>query len=126
MTERAMVSRRVRRTSKEVEAAAREMRREPTPAEAMLWEGLRAHRLGGYHFRRQHAVGRFVLDFYCAAKRICVEVDGPIHDEQRERDAERDAVLAAYSIEVVRIANHDVLSNLASVLTRLHEIVDSR
>ncbi|HYW10047.1 MAG TPA: DUF559 domain-containing protein [Longimicrobium sp.] len=121
-----MDSRRVRKTSQEVEQAAREMRRESTPAEAMLWEGLRARRLSGFHFRRQHAIGRFVLDFYCAAKRVCVEVDGSIHETQRERDAERDAVLASYSIEVLRIPNEDVLSNIASVLTRLHQILNSR
>jgi very-short-patch-repair endonuclease len=50
--------------------------------------------LDGYKFRRQHPVGRFVLDFCCLERRLAVEVDGEIHDRQRERDAERDAVLA--------------------------------
>ena len=69
------------------------MRRNPTPDEAELWRYLRNGWLK-HKFRRQHAVGRSILDFYCAEKRLAVEVDGPIQGRQRERDAERDAYLA--------------------------------
>jgi very-short-patch-repair endonuclease len=95
------------------------MRRQSTRAEAVLWEQLRAGGIGGHKFRRQHPVGRFVLDFYCAEKRLCVEVDGPIHDRQTERDAARDAALASYNIYVLRIRNEDVFGDLEHALSRI-------
>ena len=95
------------------------MRVQSTCAESVLWERLRAGRLGGHKFRRQHALGRFVLDFYCPAMRLCIEVDGPIHDTQKDRDAARDAALASYNISVLRFTNDDVLSNRELVLSRI-------
>ena len=73
----------------------RELRASETPAESTLWELLRNRRLLGLKFRRQHQFGSFILDFYCAEKRVAVELDGLIHDlpEQRQYDAERDAFL---------------------------------
>lgn len=79
---------RVRNNSIELQTAAREMRREPTPAEAVLWSALRGGRLG-VRFRRQHPVGRFILDFWCAEAKLAIEVDGGIHDEQHDRDEAR-------------------------------------
>ena len=81
---------RVRKTTAALDQRARELRRKATPAEAILWEALRAGRLDGLKFRRQHAIGRFILDFYCATHRLCVEVDGEVHEKQRERDMARD------------------------------------
>ena len=103
-----------------MEEAARAMRKRPTVAEARLWEALRAGRFAGAKFRRQHPLGRFVLDFYCPAKRLCIEVDGPVHDNQREKDAARDAALAAANIRVLRFRNEEVLTDLDDVLTRIH------
>jgi very-short-patch-repair endonuclease len=90
-----------------------------TEAEQVLWTALRGRRMGGLRFRRQHPVGRFVLDFYCAAAKLCVEVDGGIHDEQTERDEERSAVLAAGGYRVLRVRNEEVLAALPSVLARI-------
>ncbi|SRR6266545_779673 len=70
-----------------------EQRREPTPEEDRLWQMLRRHNLGGAKFRRQHVIGPFIVDFYCAAARLVVEVDGPIHDSQQEQDALRQGFL---------------------------------
>jgi very-short-patch-repair endonuclease len=58
------------------------MRHEPTPEENTLWQQLRNQRLGGYKFRRQHALERFIVDFYCAEARLVIEVDGPVGDCQ--------------------------------------------
>ncbi len=119
-----MESRRVRRTWKDLDEAAKALRERSTPAESMLWERLRAKRLGGYKFRRQHPVGRFVLDFYCASQKLCVEADGPIHDGQQERDAARDAVLAAYNVRVRRFRNDEILNDVENVLTRILAALD--
>ena len=96
--------------------AAREHRKEPTPAEDQLWNALRDQKLGGLNFRRQHPVGPFILDFYCPRKKLCIEVDGDIHDIQRERDAARTEALGTLKIRVIRFRNEEVLNNLAGVL----------
>jgi very-short-patch-repair endonuclease len=88
-----------------------------TPAEERLWYGLRGWKVG--KFRRQHPLGRFVLDFYCAAGKLCVEVDGDVHDAQAERDAERTAVLNAAGIHVLRFRNEEVLGDTPRVLRRI-------
>jgi len=75
---------------------ARELRRDMSLPEVILWEHLRRGGLGGMRFRRQHPVGPYVLDFYCAASRLAIEVDGAQHDlpEQMRHDIRRDAWLA--------------------------------
>jgi len=81
-----LTKRRRWRTSAVMLARARQLRREQTPAEALLWGHLRNRRLKGLKFRRQHPVGRFVADFYCAQHRLIVELDGAVHQRQREYD----------------------------------------
>jgi very-short-patch-repair endonuclease len=110
-----------RNTSYEVWAAAREMRKNPTPAEKALWLVLRNRAVNGLRFRRQHALDGLVLDFYCPEVRLCVELDGGVHDtpEQQERDAARTAHLQARDIRVLRFRNDEVLTDMRSVLTRI-------
>ena len=105
----------------EVFQAARELRSEMTPAEGRLWECLRQKRTAGLRFRRQHAVGRVVLDFYCPAQKLAIEVDGGVHDEpvQAERDAERTKFLVSMGIQVLRIRNEEILTDVDSVLKRI-------
>ena len=98
------------------------MRGAPTAAEAALWEALRGSTLDGLRFRRQHPVGQFVLDFCCPALKLVVEVDGGIHEHQREQDANRDEWLRAYGYTTVRVTNDDVLTSLPAVLTRISSI----
>ncbi|HEV2146051.1 MAG TPA: endonuclease domain-containing protein [Longimicrobiaceae bacterium] len=116
-----MPSKRMRSSSTEVQQAARRLRRKETPAETILWRALRRNQLDGLHFRRQHALGRFVLDFYCASLRLAVELDGEVHDDvdQAARDHARSAALAAISIRVIRFRNEEVLGDLGSVLDRI-------
>ena len=109
---------RIPRASRELQARAREMRKNPTPDEAEMWQYLRDGKRQ-FKFRRQHAIGRFVLDFYCPEKRLCIEVDGPIHERQRERDAERDAFLAAAGIRVLRVTNLEVQGQMEATLARI-------
>ncbi len=110
---------RVRRTSLEIERRARELRRDATPAEQVLWDALRAGRLDGLKFRRQHPVDRFVLDFYCAAHRLCVEVDGEVHAQQPDRDAARDQELLAHGVRTLRFTNDQVRHGLPNVVATI-------
>ena len=98
---------------------ARELRRHMTPEEAMLWERLRAHRLNGLHFRRQQVIDGFIVDFYCHAASLVVEVDGGVHAAQAGYDLERDQVLAQRGLRVLRISNAEVERDLAGVLARI-------
>ena len=88
----------------------RGLRRHATLAERRLWQILRDRRLGGLKFRRQHSVGPYVLDFYCHAARLAVEVDGSVHDDpaRAEYDARRTRALTADGIRVVQCVNDEV------------------
>jgi very-short-patch-repair endonuclease len=100
----------------EKQLAAREMRANPTAAERRLWAVLRGGRLEGLKFRRQHVVFGFIVDFYCHSKRVAIEVDGVIHQTQAEADRERDRVLSANDILVLRYSNEQVLEATGCVL----------
>jgi len=76
-----------------------------TEAESLLWERLRGRRLGGYKFRRQHPLGPFIADFYCAESHLVVEIDGDIHDRQVEQDQARTNQFELYGYRVIRFEN---------------------
>ena len=82
---------------RDLKMRARLMRKHPTPAEAILWERLRHRRVCGFHFRRQHPVVRYIVDFYSAEAKLVIEIDGSVHDEpgHGEYDGERQALLEA-------------------------------
>jgi len=88
-----------------------------TPPETRLWIRLRARRPGQPAFRRQHPVGPYVLDFYCAEAELCVEVDGWGHNmgDQPSRDERRDAWLASQGLDILRISAVDVLKDADAV-----------
>ena len=98
---------------------ARSFRQVSTSAEAALWKALRRRRLGGLKFRRQHPVDGFIVDFYCAERRLIVEVDGSVHDRQRAADEERQAILDASGYRVVRLHNDTVLHDPATALAAI-------
>jgi very-short-patch-repair endonuclease len=104
--------------------AARTMRANPTPAEARLWQALRARQLAGKKFRRQVLMLGFIVDFYCAALGLVVEVDGPQHDAAY--DAWRDTIFAQHGIHVVRVSNTAVMRQLPVVLKRLRAAMFER
>jgi very-short-patch-repair endonuclease len=78
--------------------AARRLRREQTSTEAALWAELRDRRLGGYKFRRQHAIQAYVLDFFCPATNCAIEIDGPIHDSPAQSMRDLDSLGGARKI----------------------------
>jgi len=91
---------------------AKRLRRRMTLPEILLWQELRRRQLST-HFRRQHPIGPYVLDFYCARSRLCIEVDGSTHDYevQARRDERRDAWLATQGIRVLRFDATDILED---------------
>ena len=97
-------------------ARAKELRLEMTPSEKKLWDRLRANRLGGYHFRRQHVIEPYIVDFYCHKAALVVEVDGIVHADQQEYDRHRDLNLISLGLRVIRFSNADVDQNLEGVL----------
>ncbi len=98
---------------------AKELRHQMTQEEKILWQYLRANRLNGLHFRRQQIIDGFIADFYCHTARLVIEVDGQIHQQQAEYDAERDRALSARGLRLLRIKNEHVRQNLDSVLARI-------
>ena len=116
----------MRGTSPMVEDAARRLRRDMTLAEKTLWTALRKHRQEGFYFRRQRPIHRFVVDFCCTRRKLCIEVDGGIHDEQQERDAERTAYLEAAGYRVLRFRNEEVLNHLHLVVRQIKAALESQ
>jgi very-short-patch-repair endonuclease len=94
---------------------ARQMRREPTEAERRMWRLLRDRRLGGFKFRRQEQLGRYIVDFVCFERKLIVELDGSQHAESAY-DAERDAWLRSRDFSVLRFWNNEVFENPVGVL----------
>src|SRR6267154_46572 len=95
---------------------AKQLRRQMTPAERVLWQALRSNRLSGFHFRRQQVIDGFIVDFYCHAAALIVEVDGSIHADQADYDAERDRILASRGFRILRVTNEQVMGAMAEVL----------
>lgn len=112
---------RIRGTTPKIEAAARRLRKNMTPAERKLWEALRGKKLAGLKFRAQHPVGRFVLDFYCPACKLVIEVDGDAHDETIDYDRVREEHLQDYGYQVIRFRNDEVLNDLTMVIEKILE-----
>jgi len=98
---------------------ARQMRHAPTPAEDKLWQRLRNRQLHGFKFRRQHAIERFIVDFYCAEARLIVEVEGAIHQYTQEEDAIRQEFLESLGLRVLRFTNDEINTSLDKVLEKI-------
>jgi very-short-patch-repair endonuclease len=113
---------------------ARNLRKNQTPSEKLLWEVLRKKNLSGFKFLRQHPifyrvmnnwVEFFISDFYCAELKLIIELDGKIHDINEEYDSERDLKLLNKGICVVRIKN-EKLVDMKSVILYLNEVINNR
>lgn len=107
---------------------ARELRQRLTLPEAALWQWLRYQQTGGRGWRREHIVGRFIVDFVHLGARLAVELDGGYHDEpeQRARDRARDAWLTEEGWLVVRYRNKEVLDGAAGVAAAVGVVVEER
>ena len=101
---------------------SRTLRKNSTTAEDVLWYHIRDKRLNDRKFRRQHAVGPFIVDFCCIELSLIVEIDSDAHAFQEARDARREAYLVAQGYRVVRFDNSDVLNNLEGTLELLWDL----
>ncbi|HOW30113.1 MAG TPA: endonuclease domain-containing protein [Bacteroidales bacterium] len=106
---------------REIFENAKELRKNQTEAEIVLWELLRSRRCGGLKFRRQHPVKEFILDFYCHEYLLGIEVDGAVHenDMAKEYDQNRTAELESFGISILRFKNEEVLNNLSKVKSEI-------
>jgi very-short-patch-repair endonuclease len=113
-------ARRVRVRRSAPSRRATELRRNTTDAERRLWAALRDRRLAGYKFRRQHPIGRFIVDFACTKHGLIIEADGGQHDESRS-DADRTVWLKSEGWRVLRFWNNDILANTDGVVSTILE-----
>jgi very-short-patch-repair endonuclease len=103
--------------------ASRELRANMTVAEKRLWERISRGQIKGYRFCRQKPIGNYIVDFYCLKAKLVIEVDGGIHltRETRENDRNKDEYLKSLNLNVLRITNDEVLTNIEGVI---HEILN--
>src|SRR5262245_4744699 len=101
------------RSPSHTHARAKRMRHEMSPPEVLLWVRIRGRSSGRITFRRQHPVGKYIADFYCAAARLVIEIDGAVHSEDRQSgyDERRDRYMAGLGLKVVRVSAGDVMRN---------------
>ncbi len=98
---------------------ARKLRQNMTDSEKKLWEHLSNKKLNGLRFRRQHPIGRYIVDFYNHENKIAIEVDGDIHDKQKSYDKNRDEYLLACGYTVIRFTNDEIEKNIDKVIERI-------
>ena len=107
---------------------ARSLRKKETAAERILWRHLRNRNFAGYKFRRQHPLDPYILDFYCAAAKLAIELDGGGHNYRtgQMRDRTRQKFLTKKGIAVLRFWNHQVRHELDSVLRAIWFALEER
>ncbi|PSB13148.1 restriction endonuclease [filamentous cyanobacterium CCP2] len=106
---------------KKMQEVARQFRKEPTASEAILWQALRSRKLENRKFRRQHPIGTFIVDFFCHEERLIVEVDGGVHNRQKELDRQRQELLESLGLRFLRVTSEEVETNLPNVLEKIHQ-----
>ena len=105
-----------KRTTPKIFGRAKELHRNMSPAEVKLWTHLRAHRVGNVHFRNQHAIGSYIVDFCAPRKKLIIELDGGQHLDQKEYDEERTKYFEGRGYKVLRFWNNEVMNNIDDVL----------
>ena len=106
--------------------AARLLRENMTCSENLLWERLKGKQICGLRFRRQHPIDIFIADFYCHEARLVVEIDGEVHNQQKDYDIGRTAEMGKYDILVIRFTNNEVIKEIEEVISKIEEIVRER
>jgi very-short-patch-repair endonuclease len=108
--------------NKALQDFARELRRNMTDAERRVWAGIRKKQLKGYQFYRQKNIGNYIVDFYCPAGKLIVEVDGGQHysREGMWKDTVRDAYMVGLGLTVLRFTDREALENTDKVLEEIH------
>jgi very-short-patch-repair endonuclease len=114
------------KTDPRLKSHVRELRKNMTPAEGILWTALRDRRFLGYKFRRQQVMGEFILDFYCSNTLIALEIDGETHLGKEANDERRTIWLEQQNIKVLRFWNTQVYDELEPVLESIFHECDAR
>jgi very-short-patch-repair endonuclease len=104
---------------RKTQAFATENRKNLTPSEATLWKLLKGKQLKGRKFRRQHSFGNYIVDFYCFSEKLVIELDGPIHSGQKEKDEKRDEYLRSLGLTVLRFKNRMVFEEPQNLLNTI-------
>lgn len=104
---------------------ARQLRRDATVPERLLWGKLRDRRWGDVKFRRQHAIGPYVTDFFCAEYNLAIELDGHSHDTTARADLTREENLRKRGVHIIRFTNDEVLQNPDGVLEAIANTIDA-
>ena len=101
----------------------RELRQTSTDAESLLWDRLRNRQLLGFKFRRQHQIGKYVVDFYCDKAKLVIECDGGIHSRAQawHHDQNREAYMSALGLRTLRFTNEEVLNETERVLSEISD-----
>lgn len=111
------------RVKPETKRFAKELRQRMTLAESVLWERLRGKRIRGIRFNRQSIIRGWIVDFWCPAKGLVIEVDGPYHEIQADKDGYRDAQMHVLGIRVLRVTNQEVFEDLRGVMAKIRRLV---
>jgi len=118
----------------EIKRIADKLRKNQTPEEKRLWERLRKHQINDRKFLRQHVIVYesvnnehffFIPDFYCAKEKLIIELDGKIHDYQIDRDRNRDEILKAKGLKILRIRNEE-LTDLEKVMKKIEMMIRNK
>jgi very-short-patch-repair endonuclease len=115
-----------KRTTPKIFGRAKELHRNMSLAEEKLWQHLRAHRMGHVHFRNQHAIGNYIVDFCAPRRKLIIELDGSQHLEQQDYDEERTKYLEARGYRVLRFWNNDVMNDMDAVLRLIWNALQER
>jgi very-short-patch-repair endonuclease len=107
-------------------ASRKQLRNSATPEEILLWEHIKASKTG-WKFRRQHSVDNVIIDFYCSAKKVAVEIDGAHHftEDGKANDILRTQHLNAHDIKVIRFTNSEVTNDVRGVVARIVRYIES-
>ncbi len=98
---------------------SRKLRNNMTECEKMLWEKISRKQLNGLKFRRQFPIGRYIADFYNHEKKLIIEIDGSIHNQQKEYDKNREKYLEASGYNIIRFTNDEVINNINMVIDKI-------
>lgn len=109
--------------SNNIKSKARELRKNQTSPEKILWSRIKKKQLSELHFRRQHPYNIYILDFYCFEANLAIEIDGKIHLNKRAYDKERTRFLESSGLTVLRFKNEDVETRIEWVLERISEAI---
>ncbi|MDR7150763.1 adenine-specific DNA-methyltransferase [Hydrogenophaga palleronii] len=104
---------------------ARELRGQMTDAESLLWQHFKGRRFQGFKFRRQRALGPYILDFVCLEVGLVIEIDGGQHAEQQDYDQARTALIESQGLTVIRFWNHEVMNETPAVLEKIWQTLQT-